>query len=216
MNSHNFLIHNINKKIAKSIDYDGEVIDLGCGIAPYKDYVLRSADSYVGVDWPTSFHRNSNVDVYANLVKGLPFSSGSFDTAISFQVMEHLPEPQLFLNEAFRVLKPGGKIIITVPFMWHVHEAPYDYYRYTYYGLQYLFNHAGFMNIEIKENTGFWQMWILKFNYYTAQHTPFLLKFLWIPIWWLGQEVSPRLDSLNNHTGETASYTVIAQKPWST
>jgi predicted TPR repeat methyltransferase len=52
----NFLIHNINKKIAQSLPYSGRVIDLGCGIAPYKEDILKVADEYIGVDWKSSLH----------------------------------------------------------------------------------------------------------------------------------------------------------------
>lgn len=213
MNNSNFLIRNINERIAQSFIYQGNVMDLGCGTSPYKEYILRTAKSYIAIDWQASFHDPSNVDVFANLVEALPFLDGCMDTIVSFQVMEHLSEPETFLSEAYRVLKSNGTIIITVPFMWHVHEAPYDYYRYTRYGLQYLFNKAGFTNIEIRENTGFWQMWVLKFNYHTVRFALGPLKLFWIPIWWLGQVISPFLDHFDKHPQETASYVVVAKKP---
>jgi SAM-dependent methyltransferase len=192
---------------------NGFVVDLGCGETPYKTDILKHSDFYVGVDWKHSLHNQLGVDVYANLVVGLPFVDRCIDTVVSFQVMEHLSEPKIFLLEAFRILKSGGTIIITVPFMWHVHEAPYDYYRYTRYGLHYLLSEAGFADIEICENTGFWQMWALKFNYHTARFAPGPLKVFWIPIWWLGQIISPLLDKIDKHPQETASYTAVAKKP---
>jgi hypothetical protein len=97
--------------------------------------------------------------------------------------------------------------------MWRFHEAPHDYYRYTRYGLDYLLAKSGFRNINIKENTGFWQMWILKFNYHTARFSRGPLKLLWIPIWWVGQTVARILDKFDVHTEECASYTVLARKP---
>ena len=213
MKAYNFLIHNINNKVARSFVYHGMVIDLGSGISPYKNYILKSAHTYVAVDWLAGYHDKSNVDVFANLLKEFPFSTNCTDTVVTFQVLEHIPEPKFFLSEAIRILRPGGKIIITVPFMWHVHEAPYDYFRYTRYGLRYLLTQVGFADIEIIENTGFWQMWVLKFNYHTARSTPGLLKLLWLPVWWLGQAISPFLDRLDRQPDETASYTVVAKKP---
>ncbi len=212
-NSFNFLIYKINTEIAKSLPYKGIVVDLGCGRAPYKNDILRLADKYIGVDWKNSLHDQSNVDIYTNLCEKLPFDDNYVDTVVSFQVMEHLPEPKMFLSESFRILKPKGVMIITVPFMWHEHESPYDYFRYTRYGLEYLFNKVGFVDIEIRENTGFWQMWVLKFNYHTKRFARGPLKLLLIPIWWFGQTISPLLDKIDKHPQETASYTVIAQKP---
>lgn len=208
----NFLIHNINKKIAQSLPYKGRVIDLGCGTAPYKEDILTVADEYIGVDWGNSYHKTSKIDIQADLTKRLPFDDEYADTVVSFQVMEHLPDPSFFLSECYRILKPGGSFFITVPFMWHVHESPYDYYRYTRYGLEYLLKKNGFADINIKENTGFWQMWILKFNYHTIRFARGPLKYLWIPIWLLGQVISPILDKFDKNITECASYTVIARK----
>ena len=213
--SHNWLALKINNDRLKQnlLLMNGIVIDLGCGSSPYKNIILKTADKYIGIDWKNTFHDHTKVDVIANLCEPLPFDDNCADTLVSFQVMEHLPEPVLFLSEAFRILKPGGTIIITVPFMWHVHEAPYDYYRYTRYGLKYLFNKAGFIDIKIEENTGFWQMWVLKFNYHTIRFAKGPFRFFWIPIWWFGQIISPFLDKIDKHPQETASYTVVAKKP---
>lgn len=209
---YNFLIHNINNKIARSLPYKGKVIDLGCGSAPYKKEILNKATEYIGVDWTHSLHNQRNVDILADLNQRLPFNNNYADTVVSFQVMEHLQEPDFFLSECYRILKPGGRFFLTVPFMWYIHEAPNDYFRYTRHGLEYLLKKNNFNEILITENTGFWQMWVLKFNYHTAQFTWGALKFLWIPLWWLGQVISPILDQYNKSSGETASYTVSAKK----
>lgn len=191
----------------------GCVVDLGCGKAPYKKDILKVADKYIGVDWPNSLHEQSNVDIFADLGCRLPLEDGYADTVTSFQVMEHLPKPDFFLSECYRILKPGGRLFITVPFMWHVHEAPHDYFRYTRYGLTYLLEQNKFTNIEIKETTGFWQMWALKFNYHSRRFARGPLKVFWIPIWWWGQVISPFLDRFDRHPQETASYVVLAEKP---
>lgn len=212
--SHNWLALKINNTCVTNIlpYIKGRVIDLGCGEAPYKDDILKVADEYIGVDWKSSFHDQSNVDVFANLCETLPFDDCYADTVVSFQVMEHLPEPDFFLSECYRILRAGGKLFITVPFMWHVHEAPYDYFRYTRYGLEYLLSKNGFVDIQIQENTGFWQMWILKFNYHTTRFARGFLKCFWICIWFLGQVCAPVLDKYDKNFGETASYFVIAVK----
>ena len=211
---HNWLILKINNKSCERYLHlmKGRVIDLGCGIQPYKRDILKVADEYIGVDWKDSFHDLSNINVIANLSEWLPFDDGCADTVTAFQVMEHMPEPAFFLAECYRILKKNGILFITVPFMWWVHEAPYDYYRYTRYGLEYLLKKNAFSDIQIKENTGFWQMWVLKFNYHTQRFALGPLKYFWIPIWWLGQAVSPIIDKYDKNPEETASYTVIAVK----
>ncbi|MEL7447566.1 MAG: class I SAM-dependent methyltransferase [Pseudomonadota bacterium] len=210
---HNRLIHAINRRIAESLEYSGTVVDLGCGSAPYRELILATADEYVGVDWDASQHDRSHVDVTADLTKPLPFKDASADTVVSFQVMEHLPETGLFLDEIRRILRPGGRVFITVPFMWHVHEAPHDYYRFTRHGLEYLFDKHGFEQVNVEANTGFWQTFVLKFNYETRRYARGPLWLLFAPLWLLGQWLAPPLDRLLPRPQETASYTVKARVP---
>ena len=96
--------------------------------------------------------------------------------------------------------------------MWHVHEQPHDYFRYTRYGLKYLLEKNSFICVEIFENTGFWQTWILKFNYHSTRFAQGFFKYFWIPIWFLGQIISPILDKIDKNYAECASYTVVAEK----
>jgi SAM-dependent methyltransferase len=153
----NWLALKINNTITKnSCDkyIKGTVYDLGCGERPYEEDILKVADKYIGVDWGGTLH-NLKADIVSDLNKLLPIESDVADTVTSFQVMEHLSEPQTMLNEAYRILKRDGNIILTVPFQWWVHEAPYDYFRYTPYGLKYMFEKAGFVDIKVTPNTGF-------------------------------------------------------------
>ncbi|MCZ6836566.1 MAG: class I SAM-dependent methyltransferase [Planctomycetota bacterium] len=208
----NFLIHRITERIARSLTYQGRVVDLGCGNAPYKDIILEQADEYIGVDWENSAHDQSQVDVFADLTKEIPLESDWADTLVSFQVMEHLPEPEFFLRECMRILKPGGRLYITVPFMWRVHEAPHDYFRYTRHGLEYLLSKVQFEQIEITEYTGFWQMFVLKFNYHSLRYAKGPLKYFWVPIWLLNQTIAPWLDRVDRNPNEPVGYVVSARR----
>jgi len=213
--SKNWLIQKINNDVFyRNADIvKGRVIDLGCGESPYKEDILKFAGEYIGVDWKKSFHDLGNTGVFADLSKTLPFRDCCADTVVSFQVLEHLPEPGFFLSQCYRILRSHGTVLLTVPFMWHVHEEPHDYFRFTRYGLEYLLKKSGFTDIRIEETTGFWQMWALKFNYHTERFAGGVVKYLLLPLWWLGQTIAPFLDSLDGHPQETASYAVIARKP---
>lgn len=213
--SHNWLALKINNEsITKKLHLiRGRVIDCGCGDCQYKEDILRFADEYIGVDWEKSRHKCGKVDVYADLNEKLPFPDEYADTIVAFQVLEHLNEPVVFLRECYRVLVPGGKIIITVPFMWGIHEAPHDYFRYTKYGLEYLLKKVGFMNIEIDENANFWATWVLRFNYHTARYSKGFLKIPLIPIWFLAQMMAILLDKIDRNPSDAASYTALAEKP---
>lgn len=110
-------------------------------------------------------------------------------------------------------------MILQVPFQWWVHEAPYDYFRYTPYGLKYMFEKAGFVDIYIEPQTGFFTMWLMKFNYFTLRFVRgpkplrWLIKSILFAIWTLNQIIAPYLDKLDrNWELETTGYFVIARK----
>lgn len=218
---HNWLIMKIgNKLITQNLSYlKGVVYDLGCGERPYENEILNVADKYIGVDWSDTFH-NLKADIIADLNKTLPIDSEVADSVTSFQVMEHLSEPQIFLKEAHRILKVGGYLVLTIPFQWWVHEAPYDYYRYTPYGLKYLFEKAGFINIVVKPQAGFFTTAVLKWNYFTSRFVRGPKTIRWIiksgllPFWFIGQKLAPLLDNLDfDWELETSGYYVTANKP---
>ena len=216
---HNCLIYDIGDAwLTRFTDrYKGHLYDLGCGEMPFKSWLLNYAEQYTGVDWGSSLHE-LKADILADLNEPLPIQSEVADTVMSLSVMEHLREPQVFLNEAHRILKPDGSMVLQVPFMWWVHEAPYDFYRYTRYGLQYMFEKAGFTDITIYSQTGFWVMWTLKFNYQTTRlvRGPWPIRkamaLLMRGIWAIDQRVAPWLDKFWTGEGETAGYFVVARK----
>lgn len=129
----------------------GRILDAGCGNKPYKNLFL--SDEYIGMDIEhgAHIHRNENVDVFYD-GKKFPFEDNSFDSIISSEVLEHVFNPKEHLSEIYRVLKPGGKFLISVPFLWDEHEQPYDYARYSSFGLGYLLKTNGFEVIEQRKS----------------------------------------------------------------
>lgn len=218
--NHNWLIKRaINEKVRGRLpDFSGLVLDLGCGSRPFESDILLHASRYVGVDWGNSLH-GSQADIISDLNKPLPIDSNHVDHIVSFEVMEHLSEPRVMLTEAFRVLRSGGQLSLSVPFQWWVHEAPWDYYRYTRYGLHYMLDQAGFVNVSIEATTGFWAVWILKFNYQTTRliRGPRLVRVLsraaLVPFWWVNQHLASLMDRWWPEDRETAGYFVTASKP---
>ena len=217
---YNWLIYNISDKWLESYSkyYKGTLVDLGCGEAPHKNYFLQYVNKYIGVDWTNTLH-NSKADIISDLNKKIEIENDFADTIISISVMEHLCEPQTFLNESYRILKKGGTIILQVPWMWWIHEAPHDYFRYTPYGLKYMFEKAGYKDIHIQPTTGFFTMWFLKMNYFSLKWIKgskirrSFTRGLLIPFWYLSQKLAPWLDS--KHRGwslESAGFFVVAKK----
>lgn len=137
------------KKLSHKIT--GKTLDVGCGIKPYEH--LFPVDEYIGIDIEQSGHDHSNskVDVFYD-GKIFPFKQNEFDSVVTFQVFEHVFNPGEFLTEINKVLKPKGKLLMAVPFVWDEHEQPYDYARYSSFGLTHVLDLHGFNVIEIKKS----------------------------------------------------------------
>ena len=218
---HNWLAYDISDRLLMRFVplYKGTIYDLGAGESPYKEFFLRHADSYVAVDWSDSMH-NTQADITANLNEDLPIESDSADTIVSLSVLEHLYAPQAMLEEAFRILKSGRSIVVQVPWQWQLHEEPHDYYRYTPHGLKYLFEQAGFEQISVEPQAGFFTLMTLKSNYFTRRFAvgPAPLKWLLTAVlsifWFIGQVLAPLFDKLDrNWSLEAPGYFVTARKP---
>lgn len=143
------------KRIISSTEIDAKAkwIDVGCGLRPYE--VCFPAGVYAGVDVECSGRENDqkNPDYYFDGVT-LPFGNANFEGAISTQVLEHVPNPLHMLKEMHRVIKPNGLLILSIPFVWQEHEEPYDYFRYTQFGVTELLKQAGFEIESITKDTG--------------------------------------------------------------
>jgi SAM-dependent methyltransferase len=131
----------------------GNILDFGCGSKPYESLFINS-QSYIGVDIEQSGHdhTSSKVDFYYD-GKTLPFEDSSFDVIVSFEVLEHVFNIEEVLLELQRVLTENGQLLISVPFVWNEHEIPYDYARYTSFGITHILNKNGFQVIDLRKTT---------------------------------------------------------------
>jgi SAM-dependent methyltransferase len=130
------------------------VLDLGAGDAPYRE--LFAHTDYMTSDWEQSVHRGGHQADLVAPASELPLDSGAVGLVLCTQVLEHVPDPSLVLRECMRVLRSGGRMALTVPLVWQLHEMPYDYYRYTSVAIEYLLKDAGFVDIEVHaRNDGF-------------------------------------------------------------
>lgn len=113
----------------------GRLLDVGCGTKPYRSLFIR-VNEYLGLEFDTPENRETKLaDLYYDGYT-FPVADASVDTVLCNQVLEHVFNPERFLAEIFRVLRPGGVLILTVPFLWPEHEQPYDCLRYTSFGLK--------------------------------------------------------------------------------
>ena len=131
----------------------GRTADLGCGKAPLAGFCRPLVSDYVCVDWAKTIHGREFLDLQCDLGSKLPFRDGSFDTVILSDVLEHIPDPGLLWFELYRILSPGGAVVMNTPFLYRLHEEPHDYYRYTEFALKRLASAAGFEILHF-ESTG--------------------------------------------------------------
>ncbi|MCD8484173.1 class I SAM-dependent methyltransferase [Candidatus Woesebacteria bacterium] len=129
----------------------GDFLDAGAGKLAYRSLLQEHGDTYTSSDFQ-KVHKD--LDVVTDIEK-MSFKSKKFDVVFCSQVLEHVPHPWHAMGEIYRVLKPSGTAIITVPMLGYIHNAPYDFYRYTRYGLQMLAEDAGFTVLEITPIGGF-------------------------------------------------------------
>ncbi len=124
----------------------GSILDVGCGSKPYQS-IFKEA-RYVGldIDSPISRARATADKLYDGA--RFPFENAEFENAICNQVLEHVFAPDYFLSEINRVLVPSGLLLLTVPFVWDEHEQPFDFARYSSFGLKNLLERNGFEVIE--------------------------------------------------------------------
>jgi SAM-dependent methyltransferase len=154
----NWLVnHKLNRAIERArVHARGQLLDVGCGSKPFAPLFEGRIERYWGTDLRGSHHiRDARVDAYAR-AEAQPFRDQSFDTVIGLRMLYGLPEPILMLEEAHRVLRPGGMLLLEFTQMAPVYDAPWDFYRFTRYGADHLLRKAGFETVECLAIGGLW------------------------------------------------------------
>lgn len=144
----------------------GVLLDVGGSETPYREVFGPHVEHYIGMEYapaildkqPEMWDLLYSVKHLVNLLGDgarLPIRSGSIDTVLSTEVLEHVPEPSRLIAEMARVLRPGGRLLVTVPFIQPLHELPSDYYRFTPSSLHRFALEAGLEVVSIKPRGNF-------------------------------------------------------------
>lgn len=128
---------------------NGKLLDVGCESKPYLA-LCNNVSEYIGLEISDEGNRNNRVADVLYDGKTMPFDEEEFDCVMTNQVFEHVFNPNTFLKEINRVTKMEGVMLLTVPFVWDEHGQPYDYARYSFFGLKHILNKHGF---EIRERS---------------------------------------------------------------
>jgi len=140
--------YELTKIWVDSLPSDYIVLDLGCGQLTNSNLLKNSKVIYLDGAY------FEGIDVVCDFGKKLPLKSSSVDAILFSNVLEHMKEPQLVMNEISRVLKKDGELLLLVPFSIKLHQTPFDFFRYTKYALEYMSNNSALTVKEIKEVGG--------------------------------------------------------------
>lgn len=197
------------QKFSQSLPANSNVLDAGAGEAHHKKYFSNinyvAADLAVG-DMAWNYKK---LDVIAD-ISALPFFDESFDAVINIVTMEHVSEPVSVIEELSRVTKPAGMLLLVAPMEWEEHQQPYDFFRYTRYGLAYLLQNAGYDVLSIEPCGGIFRV--------LSRRCLMALKV----VWWLAPLLIPLgilfplFDRFDRRKNSTLGFICLAQKRLST
>jgi GT2 family glycosyltransferase/Flp pilus assembly protein TadD/glycogen synthase/SAM-dependent methyltransferase len=131
---------------------NGSLLDVGCDRMPYKPIILANGKitNYIGLDFEKgAYAEQQKPDLTWNGEK-IPLNDNTVDNIFALEVFEHIPHPEIVLNEIRRVLTPGGVFFFTFPFLWPLHDIPHDECRYTPYSFERHLKNSGFSGIDLK------------------------------------------------------------------
>ena len=135
------------REVAAAVPAGARVLDVGAGEAPYRELFAHA--EYTTSDWTHSVHPGARAVDFVGPAHDLPVEDESFDHVLLTEVLEHTPNPAEVLAELHRILRPGGQLHMTTPFVWELHELPFDFFRYTAWGLERVLREGGFAGVDI-------------------------------------------------------------------
>jgi len=211
------------KYFAKKYKIQRKILDFGCGQKPFRE--LFADSEYLGIDFE-NYSENKDAetgkpdyffDTDYKKTLTLPFENQSFDHTVSFQVLEHHPEPKKMIGEMARVAKKGGLILITCPFIYALHEEPNDFQRLTEYKLAELFRKNNCEIVEMKKQGSIFSAISMlaneqlnffavknKFNYFIAG--------ILYPLFLTLQYISLLIDAFFKSEKVFINYAILARK----
>jgi len=213
-NPRRYAIEKFVKESSSNLRAGSLILDAGAGPCPYRHMFEHCR--YESTDFTNPY---GLMDFVCSLDK-IPRKSQTYDAILCTEVIEHVEYPQKVINEIYRILKKEGKLILTCPQEWMMHQKPYNFYYFTYFGLKSLLKNSGFKEFEIKQKGGYF--WFLadaiKFNSILEQYKRY--KFLYYPLriieFPFTQIIIPfiffHLDWIDKQKDWTMGYKVLAKK----
>lgn len=214
LNPRRHAIETFVESASHKIPSGARVLDAGAGPCPYKHFFKKHR--YEATDVVDTHHL---LDFTCSLDK-IPVTSNTYDSVLSTEVLEHVEFPQKVMDEMHRILKKGGKLFLTTPQGWMIHQAPYNYFYFTKYGLESILTNSGFKKYKITPMGGYFKFLAdaLRFNSVFEQWKH--IKIVYYPLWLLdlvflriiASFILFHLDFIDQKKVWTMGYTVEATK----
>jgi SAM-dependent methyltransferase len=197
------------------------VLDFGGGAGNYKKFLADSSDLYIILEVdPNSYSVKKNQGDHIYIIgdgHSPLFADNSFDVIAMFEVLEHVRNPFKIFANCSNWLKPGGRLILSVPQYWHIHGWPNDYFRFTKYGLEELANNSGLHIVEVWPMGGpcvlIWS--VIELNFAFILRLPLVYQLVFFPTM-MFTRIMDFLIFRNNQTSknpDTRGWIFIAEKP---
>jgi len=210
---------------AAKIKSGAQVLDAGAGSCPYREHFshceYKTHDFTLLHPEQVAGKRGYGKIDYLSDVLSIPVVDSNFDVVLCTEVLEHVAEPILAVKEFARILKPGGKLLLTAPLGSGLHQQPYHYYGgYTPYWYRTHLSEAGFDDIRVEANGGFFKLYGQESVRFAMLLAPWrgMREFFLLPLWllllpWLFVAcplLCYFLDPLDRERDFTAGYFVTA------
>ncbi len=194
----------------------GKILDVGCGKKPYKSWFSKPLEAYVGID----ITPGDTVDLVIDPTQEWDLKDNYFDVVLCTQVLEHVVDLNLTLSEIDRVLKPGGIVLFTFPFLYNEHGIPHDYRRFTRHSASHLMTGYEVAHLSVQGGIGS-TVAILFLNWiedsFNLNKLSRLLKAVFLPFWllisFLLNLLAYLLDRLDRTTGYYNNVLILLKKP---
>jgi SAM-dependent methyltransferase len=198
-------------EFARSLPPAARVLDAGAGECQYSGYFEAHRYTALDLGIGDSTWSYGRLHAIGDLL-ALPFAAGTFDGALNVVTLEHVTDPAKVVNELYRCLLPGGRLLLITPMEWEEHQQPHDFFRYTRFGLEHLTRRAGFVDVRIEPVGGFFRL-LSRRLMNSVQFFPGLSAVLPVVCFGPLALMLPLLDPLDKRRDFTLGHICWARKP---